>query len=127
VGSKNQSADHKPMFDASGYVIKWKNVQQDVYLPCGFQFTDNLGNAESKGFDLAFSLKMSDAFSFGATVAYTDAAFTEDVLKVVSGQTLPIAQNGDPFGRRAVELCVLGPGELRRIRWRWLLPRRLPA
>ncbi len=95
VGSKNQSADHKLMFDASGYVIKWKNVQQNVYLPCGFQFTDNLGNAESKGFDLAFSLKMSDAFSFGATVAYTDAAFTEDVLKTVSGQTLPIAQNGD--------------------------------
>jgi outer membrane receptor protein involved in Fe transport len=108
VGSKNQSSDHKLMLDTSAYIIKWKNVQQNVYLPCGFQFTDNLGNAESKGFDMAFSLKLWDAFWFGGTVAYTSATYTEDVLKVVSGQTLPIAQNGDHLAGAPWNLAVWG-------------------
>jgi iron complex outermembrane receptor protein len=39
---------------SSIYYIRWNNIQQSVYVTggCGLQFTDNLGTAVSKGFDL---------------------------------------------------------------------------
>ena len=79
VGSKNAFDGHRLLIDASAYLIKWKNIQQNVALPCGFQFTGNLGNAESKGFDLQTQFRVTDALTVGLSFGYTDAAYTETV------------------------------------------------
>lgn len=79
VGSKNAFADGRVLLNASAYLIKWKNIQQNVGLGCGFQFTSNLGEAESKGFDLQAVVRVSEHVSLGGTVGFTDARFTKTV------------------------------------------------
>ena len=53
VGSKNNFASCFRIA-TSVYYIKWNDIQQSVYVPCncGLQFTDNLGTAVAKGFDV---------------------------------------------------------------------------
>jgi len=57
----------------SVYYIKWQDIQQNVYIAggCALQFTDNLGTAVSKGFDLQAELALGGGFSVEASVAYT--------------------------------------------------------
>jgi iron complex outermembrane receptor protein len=80
IGSKNSFADNHVVLNASAYLIKWKNIQQNVPLTaCGFQYTGNLGEAESKGFDVQTQVNVSRALSMGVSFSYTDARFTEIV------------------------------------------------
>ncbi|HLY65600.1 MAG TPA: TonB-dependent receptor, partial [Chloroflexota bacterium] len=52
IGSKNNFGAVR--IATSAYYIKWNGIQQNVYVAgtCGLQFTDNLGSAVAKGFDL---------------------------------------------------------------------------
>ena len=53
IGGKNTFLDHRLQVDTSLFVINWKNIQQNVYLPsCGEQFTANLGQVQSRGGDI---------------------------------------------------------------------------
>ena len=53
IGSKNNFGNVVRVA-ASVYYIKWNDIQQNVFVSgnCGLQFTDNLGTAVAKGFDL---------------------------------------------------------------------------
>ena len=79
VGSKN-NFDNKFKIAASVYYIKWNNIQQNVYIAgnCGLQFTDNLGTAVSKGFDLQAQADLGSGLTFEFSAGYTDARFTQD-------------------------------------------------
>src|SRR3546814_837579 len=73
----------------------WKGIQQGVSLPsCGIQFTDNLGSARSRGFDLQVSARPLDGLSLDLAVGYTDAEYTsttqfsEDRIIVSEGNSL---------------------------------------
>ncbi len=103
VGSKNQFNDRRILLNASAYIIKWKNIQQNVALNnCGFQFTANLGELRSTGFDLQGEFRLTDAFSFGGTFAYTDAKYTSTTFATptaaASGTALSIVSEGDRLG-----------------------------
>lgn len=94
VGSKSSFAEGRALIDASAYVIKWNGIQQNVALnACGYQFTANLGEAESKGFDLRAEIKISDALSLGGTFGVTDAFYTTTVK--LAPTALSIVQDGD--------------------------------
>ena len=94
IGSKNSFADRRVSLNASAYLIKWKDIQQNVYLAsCGFQFVDNLGAAQSKGFDLQTDVRASLNLTLGGTFSYTDAQYTQTV--VLTGATNSFVQNGD--------------------------------
>jgi outer membrane receptor protein involved in Fe transport len=94
IGTKNSFADRRVSLNASAYLIKWKDIQQNVYLAsCGFQFVDNLGAAQSKGFDLQTDVLATTNLTLGATFSYTDAAYTETVI--LTGATSSFVQNGD--------------------------------
>jgi iron complex outermembrane recepter protein len=94
VGSKNALADNRLLLNASAYYIRWKNIQQNVPLTaCGFQYTGNLGEAKSTGFDLQTVFKMNSVLSIGATFSYTDAKYTETVQ--LAPTVLSIVQDGD--------------------------------
>jgi iron complex outermembrane receptor protein len=76
VGAKN-NIGNRVRLATSIYYIKWNNIQQNVVPPiCQIQFTDNLGNAVSKGFDLQADFQVTDAFSLESTFGYTDARYT---------------------------------------------------
>jgi iron complex outermembrane receptor protein len=78
IGGKNTFLDHRLQIDSSLFVINWKNIQQNVYLPsCGEQFTANLGQVQSRGGDIDVQFRPIDTLLLGLTVAYTDARFTK--------------------------------------------------
>lgn len=99
LGTKNTFDDRRLLLDASVYYIKWNKIQQNVNLPCGFQFTDNLGTAASRGIDLQGQFKVSEALTVGATFGYTNARYTETVFATaVAAQTpgfFSIVHDGD--------------------------------
>ena len=87
VGSKNSMFGNRLNIESSAFLIKWDNIQQNVGLACGFAFTDNLGSATSKGFDLAFNALVTDSLTVGGQVGYVDAKFDETVR---SGPAAPL-------------------------------------
>jgi outer membrane receptor protein involved in Fe transport len=92
VGAKNKVGALR--LASSIYWIDWDNIQQNVYLPgCGFQFTTNVGNAVSKGFDLQADWNASDSLSFESAIGYTNARYRRDASLVPGGA--PIARSGD--------------------------------
>jgi iron complex outermembrane recepter protein len=78
IGSKNNFAD-RVKIATSVYYIKWANIQQNVYVAgnCGLQFTDNLGTAVAKGFDLQADAIIGGGLSIELSAGYTDARFTK--------------------------------------------------
>jgi len=77
IGSKN-NVGSVFRIASSIYYIKWKNIQQNVYVPydCGLQFTDNLGTAVAKGFDIQADWVLGAGFSADAAIGYTSARYT---------------------------------------------------
>jgi iron complex outermembrane recepter protein len=94
VGTKNLLADGTVLLNASAYLVNWNDIQQNVPLTaCGFQFTSNLGAAQSRGFDLQTTVRVADGLSVGGSVGYTDAQFTRTVQLQPSVQS--IVRDGD--------------------------------
>ena len=76
LGAKN-TIDNRIRLASSIYYIKWNDIQQNVVPPvCQIQFTDNLGNAVSKGLDLQADFQVTDAFSIESSFGYTSARYT---------------------------------------------------
>ena len=94
VGSKNDVGGRFKIA-TSVYYIKWNNIQQNVYVAynCGLQFTDNLGTAVAKGFDVQLEAALGAGFSVDAAFGYTDARYSESTappkpLLVSSGDAI---------------------------------------
>jgi iron complex outermembrane recepter protein len=95
VGAKN-NIDNRIRLATSIYYIKWNNIQEDVVPPiCQIQFTENLGNAVSKGFDLQADFQITDAFSLESAFGYTDARYTTSTFIGPVHTGLPVVAAGD--------------------------------
>lgn len=80
VGSKNAFADGRVTVNGALYFIDWKEIQQQLTLPgCGFTFTANVGEAESKGGELEMQIQLASGFTVGAAMTYTDAKITDSL------------------------------------------------
>jgi iron complex outermembrane receptor protein len=75
IGAKN-NFDNILKVASSIYYIRWNQIQQSVYVSgdCGLQFTDNLGTAAAKGFDLQADATLGP-FNIETAVGYTDARY----------------------------------------------------
>jgi outer membrane receptor protein involved in Fe transport len=95
VGAKNKLND-RIRVASSIYYIKWHNIQQNV-LPkiCAIPWTQNLGEAVSKGFDLQADVALSDALKVSLTAGFTDARYTANSAVSSTSTTLPIVSSGD--------------------------------
>ena len=100
VGSKN-NFNNVLRLATSLYYIRWNNIQQSVYVAgaCGLQFTDNLGTAAAKGFDLQADAVLGPV-TLEAAIGYTSARYIADSPHAlafegdaISGQA---AINGSP-------------------------------
>jgi iron complex outermembrane recepter protein len=95
VGAKN-NFDNRIRLATSIYYIKWNNIQEDVVPPiCQIQFTENLGNAVSKGFDLQADFQLTDALSLESAFGYTDARYTTSTFIGPVHTGLPVVTTGD--------------------------------
>ncbi|HEY5264022.1 MAG TPA: TonB-dependent receptor, partial [Steroidobacteraceae bacterium] len=95
VGAKNNIAN-RIRLASSVYYIKWNNIQENVVPPiCQIQFTENLGNAVSKGIDLQADFQVTDAFSIESSFGYTDARYTTNTYLGPIHTGLPGVVAGD--------------------------------
>jgi outer membrane receptor protein involved in Fe transport len=80
IGTKDTLFDRRMTVSAAIYYIKWKNIQQFVYLACGLGIDYNTGEVTGKGGDLEIQWRPLDALTLGVTASYTDASFDDDVV-----------------------------------------------
>jgi iron complex outermembrane recepter protein len=100
LGSKLQFFDKWLTINSAIYYEKWNGVQQEIALGCGFDFTENAGDAHVHGAELEVVARLTDEFSFSLGGGYTRAAFTADDLATgaIRGQQL---QNVPPYTETA--------------------------
>lgn len=80
LGTKNNLLEHRLRVAASGYYLKWSDIQSSVFVNSCFQsFVSNLGSATGKGFDLDVQYRLLDSTLLGSTVAYNKTTFDEAV------------------------------------------------
>jgi outer membrane receptor protein involved in Fe transport len=76
IGAKTAWLDRRITANAALFDIRWKDIQQQILLPCGFQFIANAGAAESKGAELELRAKATDHLEGSLGVGYQDAKIT---------------------------------------------------
>ena len=77
LGTKTSWLDHRVTFDAAGFYIDWKNIQQEILLSCGFQYTANAGAATSKGGEMELRARPLQPLELSAGVGYENAMITQ--------------------------------------------------
>ena len=82
AGTKSTFADGRLTANAAVYYIDWKDSQQSVSLNCGYTFVGNVGQAESKGFELELAAAPIEGLSLSGALGYTDAQFSETSTEV---------------------------------------------
>ncbi|MFZ4689229.1 MAG: TonB-dependent receptor [Polymorphobacter sp.] len=98
IGTKHKLFDRKLSVSASAYHLKWSNIQQANFLTsCGFQYTDNLGDAQSTGFDIQVQAALGDSLTLDLAAGYTDARYSKTTLTGGAGSpSLVTKGNGIP-------------------------------
>ena len=77
IGAKRTMLDHRLSIDGSIYYIDWSNIISAIHIPaCATHVASNLGNAKSQGFDLSIKALLTQNWSAGLYVGYTDAQYT---------------------------------------------------
>ena len=102
VGTKTEWLEHRLSVDAAAFYIKWKNIQQEILLSCGFQYTANAGAAVSKGGELELRARPTDPFEMSLGLGYQDAKITEAGPESPQTVGSPIYQVPDWTGNGAV-------------------------
>jgi iron complex outermembrane receptor protein len=101
LGAKN-NINNFIRLASSVYYIRWKNIQGNVVPPiCQIQWTDNLGDAISKGFDIQANIQATEHLGIDATFGYTDARYTKNAYPsgaVITPDLQPLVARGDAIG-----------------------------
>jgi outer membrane receptor protein involved in Fe transport len=103
IGTKTQWLDRRVSVDAAGFYIKWKNIQQEILLSCGFQYTANAGAAVSKGGELEIRARPMDPLEMSLGMGYQDAKITEASIESPQPVGSPIYQVPDWTGNGSLQ------------------------
>ncbi|WP_044564493.1 TonB-dependent receptor [Azospirillum sp. B4] len=108
-GSKNKLFGGMMSLDASGYLLKWKNIQQSIRLPtCSFSYISNLGEATGKGVELSAAIRPMHGLTFGTELGYTHITYDENIY---GGNNLLLKAAGQRIGGPLWSGHVYGEGE----------------
>ena len=102
LGTKTAWLDHRLTFDAAAFYIKWNNIQQEIFLNCGFQFIANAGAAVSKGGEMELHARPTEPLEISAGVGYQNAKITEASASSPQPVGSPIYQVPDWTGNASV-------------------------
>lgn len=81
LGSKSTLLGNRLSVEGAVYYIDWKKVQQQIFLPnCGFDYTENAGNARSYGVDLSIRGKLTRHITASLSGSDTQASITQAVV-----------------------------------------------
>jgi iron complex outermembrane receptor protein len=94
VGTKDRFLDRRLQLSASAYYVEWSNIQQAIYVnSCGIQYTANVGDAISEGFDLDATYQVTDNLTLNVALGYTEAKYSKSAIDPSNGSLL--ARAGD--------------------------------
>jgi iron complex outermembrane recepter protein len=77
VGAKTDWVDKRLTLNVAVFDIRWKDIQQNILLPCGFQYRANAGAAHSKGGELELNARPIPQLQVSAGLGYQNAKITE--------------------------------------------------
>lgn len=75
LGEKARLNDRRIVVNGDVYYEKWKRVQEQVSLNCGFFFTANASDATIYGSEIEVMAKLTPEWSLNQSLAYTHARF----------------------------------------------------
>ena len=79
LGSKSRVLNNRVSFNADVFYVKWKNIQQGVYLPtCAYTYNANAGDAVSKGVEFELKAKPMPGLTMTASGGYVRAELSND-------------------------------------------------
>ena len=79
AGSKSRLLNNRVSINASVFYVKWKNIQQGVYLPtCAYTYNANAGDATSEGFEIDIKAKPLPGLTLGASGGVVKAELSND-------------------------------------------------
>jgi outer membrane receptor protein involved in Fe transport len=111
LGTKTSWLDHRVTFDAAAFYIDWKNIQQEILLSCGFQYTANAGAAVSKGGEMEIRARPLQPLEFSMGLGYQNAKITQSSAASPQQVGSPIYQVPDWTANTAVTYTVPLTGE----------------
>jgi outer membrane receptor protein involved in Fe transport len=82
VGAKTDWLDRRLAVNLAVFDIEWKDIQQTLFLQCGFNILVNAGKARSKGVELELVAAPTDRLTLTASYSYTDATLQTDAPDV---------------------------------------------
>jgi iron complex outermembrane receptor protein len=82
LGTKSRFLDNRLSINASAFVVKWKNIQQDIQLACTFDFEGNFGKATSKGVEIEARARVTSDLTLGFFGGTTHATFDAPVPSI---------------------------------------------
>ena len=78
-GSKSRLLKNRLSINADVFYVKWKNIQQGVYLPtCTYTYNANAGDATSKGVEFEIKGKPMPGLTLSASGGYVKAELSND-------------------------------------------------
>ncbi len=77
VGSKLSWFENRLTVNSAAFYIDWKNIQQEILLPCGFTFRANAGAAKSEGGELELHARPIQSLDVSSGVGYQHAVITK--------------------------------------------------
>ncbi len=77
LGEKARFAENRFVVNGDVYYIKWTDIQQVVSLTCGYPANINAGNARAYGPELETATRITDAWTFDLSAAYTKAEIND--------------------------------------------------
>jgi outer membrane receptor protein involved in Fe transport len=101
LGEKAKLLNGRVTVNADVFYIKWRGVQETEFLPCGFGYTTNAGNARSFGPELEINARLDDHWSIALSAAYTDAKINAPSASLAS------ANVGSVSGCNSISDCSL--------------------
>jgi len=103
IGTKTEWLDRRLSIDAAAFYIDWKNIQQEILLTCGFQYTANAGAAVSKGGELEIQARPTEPLELSLGLGYQNAKITQAGIESPQPVGSPIYQVPDWTGNGSVQ------------------------
>lgn len=98
LGFKAQSADRRFRLNASAFLMKYEDKQEDVDVPAPTgtgreNQTLNAASAELKGFEIEAAARLAESFTLSGNIGYLDARYT-DFFADVNSDGIPTDNTG---------------------------------
>jgi iron complex outermembrane receptor protein len=76
VGEKSRFLDGLLTLNASAYYEVWDDIQQNITIPCGYNYTSNAGTAHIYGSEVEASFRFTPEIALTTGLGYTEATLS---------------------------------------------------